>query len=274
MIDLPPIRDGANTDLFRTMSPIVSVPTSGMQLAEAKEVFKAIFHAVGLQSRNNYVIPSESCSSGSFSLNSLDVNIVENNEGGEETPPGPKAAYGKNHFFSRSSAAFCLERLQVDALLKIASTVADSSLPMVTFQQQNPDLPKESQWDIQLGHVTQVVNIAIIRLVMQLTETFDMVKEEKRFAQKIKSLEMLSLNTREKPNESPEKVVESDTEMPKSWRTMYNVLDLYATNPAPELGKEQVEEEIGSLGPKSGKGFFVIICISMKQNFGKFVRLS
>ena len=201
-------------------SQMVSMPTSGMQLENAREIFECIFDALGLMPSEKKPYCGEASMSGNFQLNELKVHIVSSEESSDEDEIHSRNTFGKD------STALTLKDLKV-----LGHAIKSEELRQIPAHPPGiavSEVPKETKVDISFGDVTQIVNIALIRLIMQICETIDFVKEENRFAQKVKSLEAVAF-----PNTRKESFCEkrfSNDELHKGWATMFNVLQLYTND--------------------------------------------
>ena len=219
--------------MFRALSPMVSVPTSGMQLENANEIFKCLFDAVGLKPTDARMFPKQDTYSGNFGMQNLTVHIVSSEENADESqdevtrPANPKTTW----IFGNAPTALLLENLHVTGHGLVISGTEHAKLQQI--------IPQDVKLDLSFGHVTQVVNIALIRLIMQISETIDVVKEENKFAQKIKSLELVSSRA---GMASEKSTLREYNENHKGWRTMQNVLQLY-TNDEALLSSQKSGEE-------------------------------
>lgn len=195
---------------------MVSMPTSGMQLENAREIFNCVFDALGLTSPEKKHYLAEDSIAGNFRLKGLTVHIVSSEESSDddESPVGSK--FG--------SVALTLNDLKVlGHLTEYAGVKKRQSLLSM-----KDHIPKQIKFDISIGVATQIVNIALIRMLMQISETIDFVKEENRFAQKVKSLEVAGPHNMR--NEICSNQRKDIAELHKGWATMFNVLQLYADN--------------------------------------------
>ena len=199
-------------------SQMVSMPTSGMQLENAREIFRCIFDALGLMSSEERQYFAEDSFSSNFQLDELAVHIVSSEESNDEDESQIRNTFGKG-----STA------LIVKGLIIIGHAIQSDEIRQIganrTGLQTTENIPRETKVDIRFGDITQIVNIALIRLLMQISETIDFVKEENRFAQKVKSLEAVTFPNIQK-GFSTEKCIGKD-ELHKGWSTMFNVLQLY-----------------------------------------------
>ena len=202
-------------------SQMVSMPTSGMQLENAREIFKCIFDALGLMPSEKRPYCGEDSISGSFQLSQLKVHIVSSEESNDEDEMHSRNTFGKG------STALTLTDLKV-----LGYAIKSEELKQISAHAPGIDLsekiPKETKIDISFGDLTQIVNIALIRLIMQICETVDFVKEENRFAQKVKSLEAVTFSNTRKESFCEKRF--SNDELHKGWDTMFNVLQLYTND--------------------------------------------
>ncbi len=239
------------------MSPMVSFPTSGMQLENAKEIFRCIFDAVGLNVKDSYRFCKQDTQSVSFIMKRLSIHIVSTEEADEMQEEVPTRHQG---FFTKAPAALCLENLNVSAH-SVSTNAANYLANLSTRLPSEGELrPKDIKIDVSLASATQVVNIAIIRLIMQITETIDVIEEENRFAKKIKSLELVGSHQASRAGAASEKSTIRDfRDLPKNWRTMYNVLQLYTSSQS-LLDKDQSNARSGSpQSPLRKSGLFSTI---------------
>ncbi len=204
---------------------MVSFPTSGMQLENAREIFGCIFDAVGLSVTDTHKSFKEEAESGKFSLKRLTVHIVSAEDTDESQDEVPARHQG---FFTKTPAALCLEDLKISGNL-VSSNAQNSLTSPSNIPPEHLVTPRDIKLDISLGEATQVVNIALIRLLMQITETIDVIEEENRFAKKIKSLELVGSQVSRTGVSSDKSTVRDFLDMPKNWRTMYHILQLYSS---------------------------------------------
>lgn len=236
--------------MFRALSPMVSVPTSGMQLENANEIFKCLFDAVGLKPTDARMFPKQDTYSGNFGTQNLTVHIVSSEENADESseeiarPTNPKTMW----VVGSAPTALLLENLHITGHGLMISGTDHTKLQQI--------MPQDVKFDLSLGRVTQVVNIAIIRLFMQISETIDVVKEENKFAQKMKSLELVSSRA---GMASEKSTLREYNENHKGWRTMHNVLQLYTNDEALLTSQKSAEES----SPETRKflSFFVALSI-------------
>ena len=217
-----------------------------MQLENANEIFGCIFEAVGLKAKDNNRHLVMDTNSVKLKLKKLTVNIVSAEDCDESHDEVPTNHQG---FFSASPAALCLEGFELCKNSVTTNVVSHSNVLPITAQLDDLVIPTDIRIDISLASATQVVNIAIIRLLLQISETIDVIEEENKFAKKIKSLEHVNSHSTTRPNASYEKATFRDyRSMPKSWRTMFNVLQLYTSSQS-LLDKD--EDTVGMRSPQS-----------------------
>ena len=231
-------------------SQMVSMPTSGMQVENAREIFKCIFDALGLMSSEQRPYFSEDSFSCNCQLDGLTVHIVCSEESNHDDDSQIKT------MFVKGSTALMVKNLKVSG----HGTKSDGlrkTVPYPLNLEPSRIIPWESKLDISFGDVTQIVNIALIRLLMQITETIDFVKEENKFAQKVKSLEAVTFPSARKGS-SNEKCLIKD-EMHQGWSVMFNVLQLYADdNMSLKRGPNDGDAEIRTLPVALCYNFFLI----------------
>ena len=191
--------------MLRSQSPMVSVPTSGMQLAEAAEVFSTILTSVGLKKSNNDLeFLTQGSYRGTGSVSTLEVTVVTSSP---------------DHDNKKVTPIFVLDNLQI---LLNASQKPTVWLSSHLEKQIDTDIV----FSLNVENIFQHVNFALVRLILQIIETSDVIKEEEKFAAKDK------VNKKEAPNfdwsvKSP--ISSPGTSVPKCWRNMYNIMNLYAT---------------------------------------------
>lgn len=209
-----------------------------MQLAEAAEVFAAILSTVGLKKVNtdsdevdfltDVTVRAVAC------IDSIEVTLLtsisssthedSSTESPTKRPQSPKS--------SKASPVFQLDGLKL--LLNSAQR------PSLTGPSNNKQVSTDVVFSVSVERVHQHVNFALVRLILQIMETLDVIKEEEKFAAK------------EKPNEKQQRrnnemmlrfaaangnasavwspVSSPGAALPKCWRNMYNVMNLYTTH--------------------------------------------
>ena len=226
-----PDRSGCVTDpLFTLSSPVVSVPTSGMQLAEAAEVFAAILSTVGLKKVNtdgdevdflsDVTVRAVAC------IESVEVTLLTSTSHDDDstTTDSPTKQSQKS---STLPPVFQLDGLKI--LLNGAQKP--------TLNSTNPnscDSDKRVSTDVvfsvSIERVHQHVNFALVRLILQIMETLDVIKEEEKFAAKEKPNEKQQRRNNEMMLRFASPVSSPGAALPKCWRNMYNVMNLYTTH--------------------------------------------
>ena len=220
-------------------SQMVSMPTSGMQLENAREIFRCIFDALDLTSTDKKQYLAEDVYGGNLKLRGLTVHIVSTEESSEDEDSHAGSKFG--------SSSLMLQDLEVAAHSSEYSGFRENGSRQPVVPAMN-HVPKEIKVVVNLGAATQIVNIALIRLLMQITETIDLVKEENRFAQKVKSLEMAAFHT--VPKEGGIERWKYNAEVHKGWATMFNVLQLYTEDKTiltEQLTNQETSSEIRKL---------------------------
>jgi len=186
---------------------MVSVPTSGMQLAEAAEVFSALLTSIGLK-KVNYEL--DFLIEGSFravgSIDTFEVTLLTSSD----------AESKKNR------PMFVIDKLHI-----LLNGAQKPSIITVPHHQQR--LATDVVFSVSVENIHQHVNFALVRLVLQIIETLDVIKEEEKFAAKGKSdkkeRKTFDWNNMKSPLSSPGVAV------PKCWSNMYNVMNLYTAQP-------------------------------------------
>ena len=218
---------------------MVSMPTSGMQVENAREIFKCIFDALGLMSSEQRPYFAEDSFSCNCQLDGLTVHIVCSEESGHDDDSYIKTMFGKG------STALMFKNLKVSGHGTKSNGLRKIE-PYPLNLERSGIIPWESKIDISFGDVTQIVNIALIRLLMQISETIDFVKEENKFAQKVKSLEGVAFSSTRKGS-SIEKCLIKD-KIHQGWGVMFNVLQLYTDDKMTlKRGQSDVDAEIRTL---------------------------
>lgn len=189
-------------DFLQTESPMISVPTSGMQLARATEVFASLLDVVGIK-QEKYFNTHEIMKKGSFAMKSIKINLVTSEEGKDE----------KKH-----PHAFELKRLQL---------VLQSNQELLLPYLDNCFSPTNILCIVDVTEVHQHLNFALVRLMLQITETLNVVKEEKKFVEKSSK----SNSKDEVYGWKDADVSDPALQMPKCWRNMFNVMKLYTMLP-------------------------------------------
>ena len=246
-------------------SQMVSLPTSGMQVENAREIFKCIFDALGQRSSEKKLYLAEDCFSGKVQLKGLTVHIVSSEESSDDDESQFKNKFGKG------STALILNDLKILGYVSKSEGVkqAVSKNPSMT---SIGDRPKEMKIDVSLGAAEQIVNIALIRLLMQITETIDFVKEENRFAQKVKSLEIVAFQGMRKGS-SIEKYPRKDVaELHRGWATMFNVLQLYTNDKVVITNQYEIHETTSEI--RKFQCILLLCClVYLHFHFTKFKRI-
>ena len=195
---------------LRAKSPVVSVPTSGMQLAEATEVFVAILTSIGLKKVHyeaDFLV--ENTFRSVASIEEFEVTLLTSSSSESDhkrdTPP-----------------VFVLNKLQI-----LLNGTQKPSITTSPVHQEN--LATDVVFSVSVANIHQHVNFALVRLILQVIETLDVIKEEEKFAAKEKSEKKekngFDWNNMKSPLSSPGEA------LPKCWRNMYNVMNLYTTHP-------------------------------------------
>eukprot|EP00794_Sanderia_malayensis_P007184 gene7184-7990_t len=232
-----------SVDLFGTMGLMISFPTSGTQLENVNEVFGSMLNAVGLNIADNYLFCKEDSLSGNFELKTFTVHIVSAEEYEDMQDEVPTK---HQIFFSKAPAALCLEDLRLRGHCVSTNSQSSPALdPTSRNSLKDQVVPKDVKVDLSFGSATQVVNIAIIRLLMQITEAIDVIEEENRFAKKIKFLELVGSQTSRAGASADKSAGRDYRDLPKNWRTMHNVLQLYTSSQS-LLDKDQINVGSGS----------------------------
>ena len=233
-----------------------------MQLAEAAEVFAAILISVGLHkvrpggsggSSDAEELSTEVTVRMVTSIKTLEVTLLTsssatvalnvNTDGGLDSgsdPCSPSNEHSKSH-----PPVFVLDNLKVllngSQKPSIATVVAGgTNATSGTNTNSNPHCREQISTDVvfsvSLERLHQHVNFALVRLVLQIMETLDVIKEEEKFAAKQKQTDhqqgsrhheemvMLRFASVLSPFSSP------GAALPKCWRNMYNVMNLYTTH--------------------------------------------
>ena len=184
-------------------SQMVSVPTSGVQLAEATEVFSALLGVVGLINPKD-VLLVWSHSKFTCQVNKASINLVESDQ--------TKKVEDSMATFEVCNTNFC--------------TSSD-------LQKNNESSQRNITFTISMNDLKQHVNFPLVRLILQISETFNVVLEQKKFAKKFiqqpnKVLIFTELSAEQQ--HQPHTL--------KSWRNMYNVINLYIPKQSsPDTGK-------------------------------------
>ena len=226
--------------LFALSSPVVSVPTSGMQLAEAAEVFSAILSTVGLKKVNTngdevdflteVTLRAVAC------VNAVEVTLLTTSLSPGDDASEPQAASPKKQ--KSLPPVFMLDGLNI--------LLNGTQRPSLTGPNLNDKrVSTDVVLSVSVERVHQHVNFALVRLILQIMETLDVIKEEEKFAAKEKPnekqqrrnnemmLRFAAANTNSavwSPISSP------GAALPKCWRNMYNVMNLYTTHPGDVTG--------------------------------------
>lgn len=187
---------------------MVSVPTSGMQLADATDVFGAILASIGLQDIDADVkFLTQFLIQGTACIESIDVALQTSDEPENRTKSNQK---GKPKDYNEPS--FSLNRLSVFVNAK--------EQPSIHGDQKMVSTDVISSINVEGVH--QKVDFALVRLILQARETLEVIKEEDKFATKSKDDKTNRFEWANKsPMSSPENI------RSKSWKNMYNVMTLY-----------------------------------------------
>ena len=207
---------------------MVSLPTSGMQLAEATEVFSAVLCSVGINLSKHHNISMDQRGHGTFQLLAVVVSLIpsEDSDKGEETEPSDSSLLPHLTL----PPAFQLSRLVLSGLAHNHISYETKSLSL-SRKFDAIVSPLDVTFSVDVGEIEQHFNFALIRLILQISETLDVVKEQKAFAQRSTGLtedltgQVYNLDRLNDDLSNP------NLQMSKSWRNMYNVLNLYAALP-------------------------------------------
>lgn len=197
-----------NLHMLRSEMPMVSLPTSGMQLADAADVFSAILASIGLQEMDvDIKFLTKTLIQATGCVESIDITL--HTSGNHPTKTSQSNKSKKDH----SEPSFTLDRLSV--------LLNGTEKPSIVNDQKM--VSTDVLFSVNVEDVHQKVNFALVRLILQVHETLEVIKEEDKFATKSKDdkTNRFEWNINKIPMSSPE-IIRS-----KSWKNMYNVMTLY-----------------------------------------------
>lgn len=200
-------------NMLRSDVPMVSVPTSGMQLADTANVFNVILASVGMKDMNEHVnFLTKYAVRGNVSLDQFHVILLAANTS-SKTKTSNKSEEEK------SEPTFVLN--------KLALLLNSTQTPSVVDTKKR--LCNEAMFSVSIEDIHQKVDFALVRLILQMGETLQVLREEEQFATKYKDDQTSraaewNQSTTRSPMSSPENM------RAKSWKNMYNVMTLYTTD--------------------------------------------
>ena len=189
-------------DLLRSQSPMVSVPRSGMQLAEAAYVFDTVLASIGLQEMDSDLkFLSRKVFSGSGKLGCFEINLLTKSEGDEEGSDDDKTT--KPSLIAN----------------QIMCRLVMSTNPCIDKGQRK--LSKIISINVNMESLHQHVDFPLVRLMLQISETLDVIKDEEKYLMKIKNEKSKTQVNHHSSLSTPEHV------HTKIWKNMHAVMTLY-----------------------------------------------
>ena len=217
---------------------MVSVPISGMQLAEAADIFSSILSVIGMGKRNNVIVAKEKRRKGNFDLDVMEISLITAEENEEKV------------LKEKSTPSFSLEKLKVFALSKEKPLISNRFVANEAEVATN-----DINFSVSMNQIHLHFNFPLIRLILQISETLAVVKEAKVFAQKVNN-DTFSKEKHFDWEKVTAELSDSNLHIPKSWRNMYNVMNLYTTVP-----DETVSPKVGSPPCKLKRLVLFIVCL-------------
>lgn len=205
---------------FRSTSPMVSVPTSGMQLADAAEVFSPLLDILKIKFPKNE-LGNNLTFNKNIKVGDFTVNVI---------------ATETNKNLRKSQTKVTIPALSLKNFTSIIQ------MNMIDEQGLKPEKPtREVILQSYLHEAHFHINFALVRLILQTHETFKVVREQKQYAEK----SSLSHNPTHPFQWEYLYTALSDpaVDIPKCWRNMYNVMTLYELLPK---SKSDLPQELGS----------------------------
>lgn len=145
---------------------MVSVPTSGVQLAKAAVVFNSIFSVVGIKS--GPTTPSQMLGNGSFCLEKVQVNLKNSVE--EVADNKEDAAEIE---VEKSLPAFLLESLKITVQAKGGREQCRNYSMTISHVDH---VSNDVKFYMDVKQIHQHLDFKFVRLVLQLSETMRVVK--------------------------------------------------------------------------------------------------
>ena len=205
---------------LRSTTPMVSVPTSGMQLADAAEVFSPLLDILNIKfpknKLGNNLTFNKNIKVGDFTMNVIATETDES--------------------LKKSQTKVTIPALSLENFTSVIQ------MNMMNEQGLKPEKPTQEVILQSYLHETHFhINFALVRLILQTHETFKVVREQKQYAEKSSR----SRNTTHPFQWEYLYTALSDpaVDIPKCWRNMYNVMTLYELLPK---SKSDLPQEMGS----------------------------
>ena len=205
---------------LRSTTPMVSVPTSGMQLADAAEVFSPLLDILNIKfpknKLGNNLTFNKNIKVGDFTMNVIATETDES--------------------LKKSQTKVTIPALSLENFTSVIQ------MNMMNEQGLKPEKPTQEVILQSYLHETHFhINFALVRLILQTHETFKVVREQKQYAEK---------SSRSRNATHPFQweylytaLSDPAVDIPKCWRNMYNVMTLYELLPKP---KSDLPQEMGS----------------------------
>ena len=205
---------------LRSTTPMVSVPTSGMQLADAAEVFSPLLDILNIKfpknKLGNNLTFNKNIKVGDFTMNVIATETDES--------------------LKKSQTKVTIPALSLENFTSIIQ------MNMMNEQGLKPEKPTQEVILQSYLHETHFhINFALVRLILQTHETFKVVREQKQYAEK---------SSRSRNVTHPFQweylytaLSDPAVDIPKCWRNMYNVMTLYELLPK---SKSDLPQEMGS----------------------------
>ncbi|XP_065669615.1 bridge-like lipid transfer protein family member 1 isoform X3 [Hydra vulgaris] len=187
---------------LQSVSQMVSFPTSGVQLAEAADVFSALLSVVGLVAKKH--LPSRLHKKFVFQTNKVSISLIESEIKKAKESTTTLEIFDSKFYISSDS------------------------------MKNNMSSQYNHTFAVNVNDLKQHFDFPLVRLVLQISETCNVFLEQKKFAEKF-----IFQSNRDVFSTLP---LEQQHEMyaSKCWRNMYNVINLYIPKKSSSTMRENI----------------------------------